>query len=191
MTYAKPTFGDMQLSLAYRYGETAIPSSGTANRNYWINRGVHYVLDKIKPLKSVSVVVSGGEYNLSATIDFKSADKLLDSQSNEYSGVAPDKYAQVEGNWYTIDNGILKAKSNDTFTMWYRYFPDTLTTTADVCPFTDSEAPVAYAYAMLRKSETDPLEDADKNMTECEERIKLMQINENENNDPLIMKNIY
>jgi hypothetical protein len=42
---------------------------------------------------------------------------------------------------------------------------------------------VAYAYGMLRKSETDPIEDADSALQECDSRLLEIQSAQNLNNN--------
>ncbi len=81
------------------------------------------------------------------------------------------------------DGFTLNTKTDDTFTVYYAFRPEDMDTDADICVIPDPEAVVAHAYAFLRKSETDPLEDADKSLQECDSRlaeiISAKRINEN------------
>jgi hypothetical protein len=53
----------------------------------------------------------------------------------------------------------------------YTFKPSSLVNNTDICIIPDIEAPVAYAYAMLRKGESDPFEDAETSLDEVDARI--------------------
>ena len=205
MAYAKHTLGDILLSLSYRYGESAIPSTGIDNRKYWINRGVEFCVDQLKMKKTASVTVVDGTANLSVTTanpapDFKSVFQLRDSSGNEYLLVTEEEYESTDNpttaRVFCIsgshkDGYVLKAKNDDTYTLWYRFHISPMTATTDECVVPDPEAVVAYAYSQLRMSETDPLEDAEKNMDECRERIAAMAEDLNKNEGDLRFRTLY
>ncbi len=201
MAYAKPTFNDLLLSMSYRYGETSVPSSGIDNRKYWINRGVEYCVEQLDIRKSVAVTVASGTCDLSVASaapagDFKSIVELRNSSDVLVPAVASNKYAITttdvccvtgsHGEGYT-----LLAKTDGDYTLWYRFFVSTMVATTDVCIISDPEAVAAYAYAQIRMSETDPLEDAQKNMDECKERIAAMAENMSRNEGDLTFKTLY
>lgn len=201
MSYAKSTFNDILLSMSYRYGETSVPSSGIDNRKYWINRGIEFCVEQMDMQKSVSVVVTSGVADLNVSTanpapDFKSVVELRDSSDQKYTRVRSDEYAKRIGNVYCItgnhaDGFVLNAKNDDTFTLHYRFYTTPLLNLTDVCIIPDPEAVAAYAYAQIRMSETDPLEDAQKNMDECKERIASMSENISRNEGDLTFKVLY
>ncbi len=193
--YAKQTFQNLQLSLAYRYGESAIPSSGTANRNFWLNRGQDYCVDRIGMKKQASITVSSGTASLPT--DFKFPISLLDSDNVIYSQINEEQYSYYSSSHtvFTITGNhssgfTLKASNDGTFTLTYYFHPSPMSSNSDVCIVPDGEAVVAYAYGMLRKSETDPLGDAGPSLSEAEERIKQMQINQSGNEEQLRFRSL-
>ena len=201
MAYAKAQFEDLQLSLAYRYGESAVPSGGVDNRNYWLNRGVNYVLDKLKPTQVDTITIASGICDLSSTgsgstKDFRSFVKLLDANNHSISLVSQEDYAHETGNVCSITGNhssgfTLKVKTDGAYTLWYRFYPSDMVNATDECIVSDPEAVVAYAYAQLRRSETDPLEDADRNMQECDDRIVNMSEEIARNEGTLSFKTLY
>jgi len=177
MAFSKTTFNDLKLSLAYRYGETAIPSSGDSNRNFWLNKAVQYMANKIGLVKKTSLTVSSGSVSLPD--DFVSPVKLKDSDDSVFTQVDQEDYDSDVGNTYTIegnqtDGWTLYASSDGTYTLFYKYRPEDMSSDSDVCVIPDGEAVVAYAYGMLRKSETDPLGDAGSALQEAESRLAKM-----------------
>lgn len=205
MPYAKHTLGDILLSFSYRYGESAVPSTGIDNRKYWINRGVEYCVEQLKLKKTATVTVASGTANLSVTTanpapDFKSVVQLRDSSNNEYLLIGEEEYENADnpttarvfcitGNHK--DGYVLKAKNDGDYTLWYRFYISPMTATTDECIVSDPEAVAAYAYAQIRMSETDPLEDAEKNMQECRERIAGMSENISRNEPDLKFRTLY
>lgn len=198
MAYAKSTFNDLLQSMSYRYGETTVPSTGIENRKYWINRGIEYCVEALDMQKSASVVVASGVADLNVSTanpapDFKSVVELRDSSNQKYTRCRPDEYAFKTGNYYCVtgnhgDGYVLNVKNDGTYTLHYRFYTTPLVNTTDVCIIPDPEAVAAYAYAQIRMSETDPLEDAQRNMEECRERIGNMAENMNRNEGDLTFK---
>lgn len=202
MAYAKSTFNDILQALSYRYGETVVPTSGIDNRKYWVNRGIEFCIEELNMQKSASVVVASGVCPLNVATtdpvpDFKSVVVLRDSSNQPpYKLCRPDEYAIKVGNYYAItgnhsDGFVLNAKHDGVFELHYYFYTSPLSATTDVSVIPDPEAVAAYAYAMLRKSETDPLEDADKNMEECRERIGKMAENIARNEGDLTFKTMF
>ena len=200
MAYAKSTFEDLLLSLSYRYGESSTPPSGIENRKYWLNRGVNYVLDRLKPVQTDTITVASGVCDLTSgagtTLDFRSFVSLLDSNNHSIQIVSPDQYAHAEGNVCSITGNhtsgfTLNVKTDGTYTLWYRFYPSDMTADGDVCIVSDPEAVVAFAYAQIRRSETDPLGDVDKNLQECEDRINNMAEELSRNEGALTFKTLY
>lgn len=193
MSFSKTTFNDLKLSLAYRYGETAVPSSGDSNRNFWLNKAVQYIADKLGLKKSDSITVSSGTGTLPT--DFKVPLIVIDSNDVVFKRInAQDKDIYDSNDvvyWITgnyKDGYTLNTNSDDTFTVWYQFFPDDMSNSSDVCIIPDGEAVVAYAYGMLRKSETDPLGDATSALSEAEARLGKMIYNENARGQSLRFK---
>lgn len=201
MAYSKPTFGQILLSLSYRYGENAVPSAGIDNRKYWVNRGIEFCAEQLDLKKSVAVTVASGVADLSVSSagvapDFKSIIELRDSGGNKYTIVSQEEYQAMSGACCSItgnhaDGFTLNVKNDGDYTLWYRFYTDPLVNDADECIIPDPEAVAAYAYSSLRKSETDPLEDAEKNMDECLERIADMADNINRNEGDLSFRVLY
>jgi hypothetical protein len=202
MAYSKATFNDILLSLSYRYGEASVPAAGIDNRKYWVNRGIEFIVDKLQLNKSVSVTVASGVCNLSVTPssdpapDFKSFDKLLDSTGLEVPMVSKSDYTLMGGQVCCITGDhatgyVLNVKTDGTYTLYYQYYISPLVSTTDICPISDPEAVAAYAYAQIRLSETDPLEDANTNMQECLNRIDAMAEDISRSEGPLTFKTLY
>jgi hypothetical protein len=199
--YAKPTFNEILLSLSYRYGESSVPAAGIDNRKYWINRGIEFIVDKLRIRKNVTVTVASGVCSLSATTaepayDFKSFSQLLDSNGQEVPIVDREEYVEQGGQACCItgshDTGFtLNVKTDGTYTLYYEFYISPLVNTTDICIVTDPEAVAAYAYSQIRMSETDPLEDAGKNMDECLNRIQRMAEDISRNEGPLTFKTLY
>lgn len=201
MAYSKPTFNDILLSLSYRYGESAVPSSGIDNRKYWANRGVEFIIDRLRVNKNVSVPVSSGVCNLSVSTadpapDFKSFSQLLDSDGYAYDIVDKEAYTKSSGRICCITGDhntgyILNVKADGTYTLYYQFYVSPLVNSSDICSVPDAEAVAAYAYSQLRLSETDPLGDANANMQECLTRIDKMAEDMARNEGPLTFKTLF
>lgn len=193
MAYSKTTFQQLQLSLAYRYGETSIPSTGTSNRNHWLNRGVQYCADKLQLKKSDTVTIASGVGTLPT--DFKAISSVIDANGNVYTQVNHDDYTVKKSSdaVYTITGDhtsgyILNIDTDADYTVHYYFFPEDMVNNGDICIIPDGEAIVAYAYGMLRKSETDPLGDATQSLQECDERLKELSAISIDNEKPLRMR---
>jgi len=185
MAYSKSTFNDILLSVSYRYGEISVPTNGIENRKYWVNKGIEYCVEKLKMRKSVPVTVLNGVCSLDAVLtdpalDFKAISKLVDSNGIEYRVVTIEEYAKqpsdkicsISGNHIT--GNILNVKTDGDYTLFYYFYPEKISNDDDICIIQDPEAVVSYAYAQLRLSETDPIGDAQRNLDECNERIRNM-----------------
>jgi len=80
--------------------------------------------------------------------------------------------------WITgnhTDGFYLNTPTNATYTVEYAFKPVEMSSSSDVCIIPDPEAVVAYAYSFLRRSETDPIGDADKALQECDTRLTELQ----------------
>jgi hypothetical protein len=97
------------------------------------------------------------------------------------------KEDQISGTYWITGNHTdgfsLNTYEDDTYIVYYSFKPSPLSGDSDVCIIPDPEAVVAYAYGMLRKSETDPIEDADSALQECDSRLLEIQSAQNLNNN--------
>ena len=190
MTYVVKTLGDCKQSLADRMTNGIVPTDA-ATLTYWtrlLNNGVLYCADKIRINNSTPLTTVNGTIALPA--DFIVIGGVFDSDNNEQTRVdsadLPNHIGPVF--WITGDqfNGFFLNTPNDaTWTVEYAYRPTPMVTDADKCVIPDIEAPVAFAYGMKRKSESDPFQDADKAIQECDSRLKEMQSQYAVNNDSI------
>jgi hypothetical protein len=180
MAYVKKTLADLKQSLADRHDGGTLPTD-SATLTFWtrlLNKGVAYCTDRLRLLKEATVTVSSGSGSLPD--DFIVMNKVYDADENEYYMVDPDNVSSRISSAYWItgnhqDGFTLKTDDDDTFTIEYAFRPAEMTSDSDECIIPDPEAVVAYAYAYLRKSETDPLEDAESALRECDSRLAEVQ----------------
>lgn len=180
MAYAKITLADLKQSLADRHDSGVLPTS-SAILNFWtrlFNRGIAYCADRLRLTTSTSLTTSSG--TIALPTDFMMIDSVIDQYDNPLVQVSKDDIPNQVGYtfWITGDhtNGFyLNTPSDETYTVTYVFKTSPLSSDSDICIIPDPEAVVAYAYGMLRKSETDPIEDADKSLAECDSRLKELQ----------------
>jgi hypothetical protein len=186
MAYAKLTLADLQQSLADRHDSGVLPTSSTI-LTYWtrlLNRGVAYCADKLRLSKETTLTTSSG--TVACPTDFLMINRVFIGDQ-EYTQISQDDVDQQAGFVYWISgnhtNGFyFNAPEDSTFTVDYVFKPSPLSSNSDVCIIPDPEAVVAYAYSFLRKSETDPIGDADKSLQECDSRLVEMQSSYARNN---------
>lgn len=179
MAYAPKTLSDMKQSLADRHDNGTVPTNSTILARYvrLLNRGVEYCADKLRITKETTVTVTSGVGDL--PVDFIVANNVFDSSGNEYFPIGQEQVAYRLGLRYWItgnqtDGFVLNTPTDGVFTVQYAFRPAPLVDNADICLIPDIEAPVAYAYAMLRKGESDPFEDSELSLQECDDRIAEM-----------------
>lgn len=185
MAYTKPTLADLQQSLADKIAAGVVAASSTTLA-YWtrmLNDGQKYCADRLKLTKSASKTTTGATSTTGGSVavgdDFISVDKVVDSDGIELTQVSPEDAAQHISSggsvfWITgnqTDDYYLNTPSNATYTIWYVYHIAKMVNTTDECIIPDPVAVVCYAYSKLRMAQTDPLEDADKEMAECNRRM--------------------
>lgn len=178
--YTKLTLLDCKQSLADRHDGGTLPVSSTTLA-FWtrlINRGVAYCADKLRLTKQASLILSAGTADLPD--DFILINNVFDSSSNELVKIDQADKAGQTGNVYWIsgdqNNGFqLNAPSDGTYTIQYAYRPAPMSSDSDICVIPDIEAVVAFAYARLRKGESDPFGDAGEALAECDARLREMQ----------------
>jgi hypothetical protein len=180
MPFVKKTLTDCLQSLADRHESNGTLPTSSAVTSFWtrlLNKGVAYCADKLRLTKSTSLTTASGTIALHD--DFLVRDSVF-LGDQEYYQVDPQDEAQHIGPVYWItgnqtDGFYLNAPTDDTFTVNYSFKPVEMSATTDKCIIPDPEAVVAYAYSMIRKSESDPFEDADGALQECDARLKEIQ----------------
>lgn len=188
MPYVKKTLGDLKQSLADRHDSGVLPTS-SVTLAYWtrlLNRGLAYCSDKLRLMKSTSLTTSSG--TIALPDDFLTISRVYDASENELAQVDQDDIPmQVAGTFWVTGNHFddfnLNTTEDKTYTVEYTFRPAEMVNNTDECIIPDPEAVVAYAYGMLRKSETDPIEDADDALRECDSRLMEMQSASNINNN--------
>lgn len=176
MAYAKKTLANLQQSLADKISAGVIPTSSvkTAYWNRMLNEGQSYCADILRLSKSTSLTTVSG--TIAMPTDFLLVDDVVTSSgmklvqiSKEDSENTGDGVFWITGNHF--DGWSLNTNKDETYTVWYVFKPAEMTVTTDLCTIPDPVAVVCYAYSKLRMAQTDPLEDADKEMGECHRRL--------------------
>lgn len=178
--YTKATFLDLKQGIADRHDSGVLPTA-SATLTFWgrlINKGVRYCSDRLRLTKEATLTTSSG--TIALPDDFIVIDKVFEG-TTEYSQISE---TEIGGQslayvfWITgnhTDGYFLNTTDDVTLTVKYSFRPAELVNNIDVCVIPDPEAVVAYAYGMLRKSETDPIEDADAALDECDSRLAEIQ----------------
>lgn len=175
MAYALLTLADIKQSLADRHDNGVVPTNSIILARYvrLINRGIAYCADRLRLSKPVTLAVVSGVADLPD--DFILANSVF-VDTVEYTKVDPEDELVHSGlvYWITgnqVDGFVFNTPSDGSYVVNYAFRPAPLVNNTDVCIIPDIEAVSAYAYAMLRKGESDPFEDADKSLQECDARI--------------------
>lgn len=187
--YTNLTLADCLQSLADRHDNGVLPTSSVTLSFYTrlLNRGVLYCADRLRLTKTTSLTTTSGTVALPD--DFITRDSVF-LNDTEYTLVDPTDTTQQVGTVYWItgnqtDGFDFNVPEDDTYTVSYVFRPAKMTTNADICIIPDIEAVVAYAYARLRKGESDPFEDAAESLQECDARLKEIQSVNSINNDAI------
>lgn len=190
MSYAVKTLADLKQSLADRHDNGTVPTNTTILAKYvrLLNRGVEYCTDRMRIRNTSSVVVTSGVGTLPT--GFIIANSVFNSGNVELLKVDPEDQSMHTGLVYWIignqtDGFTLNVPTDGTYTVNFAFRPTWLANNTDVCIVPDIEAPVAYAYAMLRKSESDPFEDSESALQECDARIAEMNSSMSINDDAI------
>jgi hypothetical protein len=190
MAYAKSTLADLKQSLADRHDSGILPTD-SATLTFWtrlLNKGQAYCADKLRLTKPTSLTTSSGVIALPD--DFIAIARIFEGE-NEYAQIGIDEVPyQEEAYVYWItgnhDTGFILNTANDVaLTVIYSYRVADMSSDSDECVIPDPEAVVAYAYSFLRKSETDPIGDADASLQECDNRLTEIQSVQNINDGGL------
>lgn len=192
MAFTKPTLATLKQSLADRHDSGTLPSD-SATLSLWIrlfNRGVEYCINRLRLVKSTSLTTSSG--TIALPDDFKIISSVVDANDIELTQIAQEhSSAAIAGSkvfWITgsFSGGYyLNTPEDATYTVYYTFAPSPMSSDSDVCPFPDEEAIVAYAYGMLRNSESNPFEDASSALAECDSRLREIKDQYQLNTQPL------
>lgn len=176
MSYSKKTLANLQQSLADKISAGVVPTS-SAKISYWnrmLNEGQNYCADILRLSKTTSLTTVSG--TIALPDDFLLIDHVLNSSgmkliqiNKEDSENTGDGVFWITGNHF--DGWSLNSNVDETYTVWYVFKPSEMSATSDLCIIPDPVAVVCYAYSKLRMAQTDPLEDADKEMGECNRRL--------------------
>ena len=189
MAFVKQTLADLKQSLADRHNSGTLPTKATT-LSLWtrlLNKGQNYCARKTNIQATTSLTTASGTIALPE--NFKSIFRVF-LDDTEMVQVGQDDLDQQNGYVYWISgdhfNGFyLNTDSDQEYDIQYYYYPSPMSLDADECFVTDPEAPVAYAYAMLRRSESDPFEDAERSLQEVDSRIVEMNSDKMKNDDNL------
>jgi hypothetical protein len=176
MPYAKKTLADLKQYLADKYSAGVVPSDVT-KLAYWVrrlNEGVNYCAERLDLVKSTSLTTVSG--TIALPDDFVSVKDVVSPDETHLSQISKEFAANATGTVYWItgnhlDGFALNTTEDTTYTVFYSFRPPELSADSDVCIIPDPLAPVCYAYSKIRMSESDPLEDAQSALDECDERM--------------------
>ena len=179
MAYTKKTLLDLKQSLADRHDSGVLPTS-SATLAFWtrlLNNGINYCADKLRLGKETTLTTVNG--TIALPDDFLVINKVFKG-TTQLSMISSDDNDFKVGLVYWIsgnhfDGFFLNTTEDTDYTVDYSYKPAELVNNTDLCIIPDPEAPVAYAYGMLRKSETDPIGDASQALAECDARLSEIQ----------------
>jgi hypothetical protein len=193
MSYAISTLTDLHQMLADKISAGVVPTS-SVKLAYWtrmLNDGQQYCADRLRLTTSTSLTTTGATSTTSGTIalpdNFVMIEKVIDSNGTQLQQINKEDSANIElvdAFWITgtHSNWVLNTPTNDTYTVWYVYRLAPMVNTTDECLIPDPLAVVCYAYSKLRMAQTDPLQDADKELGEsnrrCDEIVSAYIFNE-------------
>ena len=195
--YTKPTLATLKQSLADRHDSGTLPTD-SATLSLWtrlLNRGVNYCINKLRITQKTSVTTSSG--TIALPTDFILVNKVIDSANSELEQIALDDAENAVVGQFWISGSFtggfyLNTKEDRVYDVYYTFHASPMVNDSDTCAFDDEEAVVAYAYGMLRKSESDPFEDSASSLAECDSRLRELQDVYQINSEPLgfkILKN--
>lgn len=180
--YSLKTLADLKQGLADRITSGKLPTS-SITLSFWtriLNRGKDYCVRKLRISTPRSITTSSGSVACGAY--FLLVNSVYDSENNEVFQISEQDSPGAEGYVFWISGNQkdgfyfnVPTDNDGTFTINQAEQFDDMSEDTDVCIIPDEEAVVAYAYAFLRKSQTDPLEDADKALEECDNRLVELQ----------------
>lgn len=176
MAYAKKTLANLQQSLADKISAGVVPTS-SSKVSYWnrmLNEGQNCCADILRLSKSTSLTTVSG--TIAMPTDFLLVDDVVNSSDKKLVQINKEDSANTDSGVYWItgnhfDGWSLNTNDDEAYTVWYVFKPAEMSATSDLCIIPDPVAVVCYAYAKLRMAQTDPLEDADKEMGECNRRL--------------------
>lgn len=172
MAYVKTTFLDCRQSLADKHDSGVLPSDAQS-LSFWnrlLNRAKDYAVEYIRLTKTVPLTTVSGSVALPDEHIF--IDSIFNSSNIELVLVPSDAVDEQAGYvyWVTgneIDGHTLHTTTDETFSVTYTYRVGDMVNDSDICIIPNEEIISLIAYSKLRKSETDPLGDADSSMAEA------------------------
>lgn len=193
MAYTKKTLQDLLQSLADKHDGGDL-TTDTTTLSYWkrlLNRGKDYCAEQLGIIKRASITVTSGTYTLPD--DFISLVNVTTTGGVELTLISQPSSEGASGLVYWISGNhsagfILNIPTDDTYYIYYTYRVEDMSATTDVCLIPDPEAVVCHAYYKLRKSETDPFEDAQESLDECNERLNTLRDAMQENDAPIMFR---
>ena len=181
MPFTKKTLQDCLQGIADRHESNGVIPSSSAITSFWtrvLNRGVAYCADRLRLTKSTSLTTVSG--TIALPDDFIIATDVFTASEEPLVRVDPDNLvAHTNGTfWITgnqTDGFFLNTTEDATYTVKYSFKPVEMSATSDKCIIPDIEAVVAYAYGLIRRTESDPFEDAETAIRECDTRLAEIQ----------------
>lgn len=171
------TLGDLYQYIADKHDSGKLPTD-SATLSFWkrlLNDGQRFCADRLGIEKQTNITTAAEVATLPT--DFLSVVSLVRPGSGEALqriNVSQSQNATADFYWITGDivNGYtLHVPSDETFVLTYVYSPAEMSATSDVCVIEDPLAVACYAYAKLRQSETDPIQDAQAHLNEATARL--------------------
>ena len=186
MAYQKLTLADCKVSMADRLTNATVPVA-SATLTFWtrlLNRAVLYCADILRISKQTMLTTVNG--TIALPDEFLIMYEVTNSGNVPLTQVDQDNLGSHVGLTYWISgdqyNGFfLNTPIDGTWTVSYAYRPTPMVNDTDKCIIPDIEAVVAMAVSLVRKTQSDPFEDADALMAECDARIKEMSSAQNIN----------
>ena len=176
MPYAKKTLLDLKQSLADRHDSGTLPTDSAILAFYirWLNKGQAYCMDKLRLSKSTTLTTASG--TIALPDDFLVINEVFGTDNIPLYQADQDNKPDQVGLVFWItgnhsDGFSLNTTADKAYTVKYSFKPSEMSADGDECIIPDPEAVVAYAYSFIRKSETDPVGDANSALQECDARI--------------------
>jgi hypothetical protein len=176
--YSIKTLADCQQSLADRLTSGKLPTSSVI-LTFWtrnLNRGKDYCARKLRISTPRSITTTSGKVACGAY--FLLVNTVFGSDNKEITQIAEQDSPSAEGNVFWISGNQkdgfyfnVPTGNDDTFTINQAEQFDDMVLGTDKCIIPDEEAIVSYAYSFIRKSQTDPIGDADSALQECDNRL--------------------
>lgn len=192
MSYTKKTLTNLLQSLADKHDAGVFPTA-SATVSYWtriLNQAQEYCANKLNLEKSSTLSIASGSVALPD--DFKSIKSMINADGEKLTRISSDEseLATAQHYWLTgnhFDGFTLHCPQDGDYTVYFTFRVSDMVVGTDICIIPDPEAVTQYAYSRIRKAETDPLEDADQAMAECNRRLEDIIDDMQKNDAPICM----